>query len=216
MQRLILSVLGFLILAPPANARPWHDNFTDRLSVLAQIQTLNADLLSHDSATGVLQGWCDRHGPPGTRMAVILRPEVSKPADEAVRRDLKAGPNDQIIYRRVDLTCGDQVLSVADNWYLPGHLTPEMNRQLAETTTPFGVVVRPLDFRRRTLLAELLYQSLPTGWEDAAPARRWGRRDLSVPADLFWHRATLSTPDGAAFSLVVETYRSAILIPPLP
>ena len=46
-----------------ANAAPpsWPDTFTARLEALALLQTLNADLLSHDSATATLQRWCESH-----------------------------------------------------------------------------------------------------------------------------------------------------------
>ena len=48
-------------------------------------------------------------------------------------------------YRRVQLACGDRVLSEADNWYLVGRLTLDMNTALERTETPFGVAVRALD-----------------------------------------------------------------------
>jgi hypothetical protein len=63
-----------------------------------------------------------------------------------------------------------------------------MNRQLDETETPFGVVVRPLGFQRRLL-----------------STRRGAGEAVLV------NRAVLTTPDGAAFSLVVETYSDAVL-----
>jgi hypothetical protein len=69
----------------------------------------------------------------------------------------------------VRLTCGDRVLSEADNWYVPARLTPEMNRVLDTTDTAFGRAVQPLNFRRRTLSAKLLWSLLPPGWEMGAP-----------------------------------------------
>jgi len=41
-------------------------------------------------------------------------------------------------YRRVQPSCGDHILSEADNWYVPRRLTPEMNRLLETTDVPFG------------------------------------------------------------------------------
>ena len=44
--------------APPAG---WPDSFVARLEALALLQTLNAELLSHDSATATLEHWCELH-----------------------------------------------------------------------------------------------------------------------------------------------------------
>ena len=40
----------------------WPDNYVARVEVLALLQTFNADLLSHDSATLTLERWCGAHG----------------------------------------------------------------------------------------------------------------------------------------------------------
>ena len=210
-MRRLLPVL--LLLAAPATAAAWPDTHVARLSALAQVQSLNAELLSRDSATATLQRWCDLHG--GGLKIVARRPAVDpKPAGEAERRDLKVGAEEAVAYRRVELACGDRVLSEADNWYLPARLTPEMNATLNTTQTPFGVVVRPLDFRRRTLSATPLFQPLPAGWEDDAPAPGKPGAALAIPHQILQHRAVLSTPDGRPFSLVVETYTDQILVAP--
>jgi hypothetical protein len=111
----------------------------------------------------------------------------------------------------VELMCGPAVLSRADNWYLPGRLTQEMNSQLDATETPFGVVVRPLNFQRRTLSARLLFNPLPPGWETQAPETL----DVPVraPGNVLQHRAVLQAPDGRPFSLQVETYSDQVLWP---
>ncbi|MBP6545869.1 MAG: hypothetical protein KA220_04060 [Phenylobacterium sp.] len=210
-MRLLLPIL--LTLAAPAAAAEWPDTHVARLSALAQVQGLNAELLSRDSATATLQRWCDLHG--GAVKIVARRPTVdAKPAGEAERRDLKVSAGEVVAYRRVELACGDKVLSEADNWYLPARLTPEMNAVLNTTQTPFGVVVRPLDFRRRTLSATPLFQPLPAGWEDDKPAPDRSGAVMAVPRQILQHRAVLSTPDGAPFSLVVETYTDQILVSP--
>ena len=46
--------------APARAAGP--DGFLKRVEALALLQTFNADLLSHDSATLTLERWCDAHG----------------------------------------------------------------------------------------------------------------------------------------------------------
>src|ERR1700689_4012811 len=47
--------------ADPALPSQEPGNFLARLEALALLQTLNADLLSHDSATLTLERWCDSH-----------------------------------------------------------------------------------------------------------------------------------------------------------
>jgi hypothetical protein len=134
---------------------------------------------------------------------------ADKPADAAVLAALKVEPGTPIRYRRVRLACGDRVLSEADNWYLPGRLTPEMNRLLDETDTPFGVVVKSLGYRRHTLSAALLFHPLPDGWDLVPPAAATPGR-LAIPHALLQHEAVLTT-GGAPLSLVVETYTDKIL-----
>jgi hypothetical protein len=162
-----------------------------------RLAQLNADLLSHDSATAVLQAWCDAHGGAGVKVAARRLTGQEQPADEAVRTALKAGDGTPVRHRRVQLTCGARVLSDADNWYLPGRLTPEMNRLLDETETPFGAAVRSLGFRRATI--------------SAVTTMRPGQSP--PPEHVLEHRAVLSTLDGAPFSLVVERYTAAVLAP---
>lgn len=142
------------------------------------------------SATEVLRGWCAEHG---LADPAVIRAErdtsVDKPADRGVRALLGAGPGEAIRYRRVRLACGARVLSEADNWYRPGQLTAEMNRQLDQTETPFGAVVRPLNFHRRTL----------------------GVEQAPEPHILVRYRAVLLDPQEKPFSLVVESYTAALL-----
>ena len=78
-------------LPTPATAATWPDSFVARLAALAQIQQLNADLLSHDSATATLQHWCDTHGNvAGPRITAQRVRGQDKPADAAVRAALGA------------------------------------------------------------------------------------------------------------------------------
>lgn len=196
----------------PASAQTPKDPYVQRLGLLAQLQTLNAELLSRDSATAVLQALCDRRRPEAPR---ILARRIATPDDPqaaaAARRLLGAAANEPIRLRRVELTCGEDVLSRADNWYLPARLTQDMNTALETTQTPFGVVVAPLRFQRRTLNARLLFQPLPAGWETAGPIAFDG--PVVVPPQVLQHRALLQTPDGRPFSLLVETYTDRVLTP---
>lgn len=211
----VLAAAAALCLGGPALAAPWPDTFQARLEALAQMQQLNADLLSHDSATATLQHWCETHGSPaGLKIKALRVRGADKAAGPEERAALGVGADEPLRYRRVRLACGDRVLSEADNWYRPGRLTAAMNRTLDETDTPFGVVVRALDYRRRTLSAELLYRPLPLDWETRPRPADVAGASLAIPAELMRHRAVLSMPDGTAFSLVVETYTDQILFRP--
>lgn len=195
---------------------PWPDDFVARLEALALLESLNADLLSHDSATLTLERWCADHrlADPARIVAERVR-DADTPATADVRAALDVKPDEPLGYRRVRLKCGEHVLSEADNWYVPARLTPEMNRVLETTDTPFGKAVVALRFRRHTLSAELLWSPLPKGWEmGAAPAG--GAGSLAMPEHVLEHRAVLSLPDGEPFSEVVETYTSEVLAFPPP
>lgn len=208
------ALCGLLLAAAPVDVT-WAapDGFVRRLEALAVLQTLRAELLGHDSATAVLQSWCEAHGPPGLKIVAEHDPRAERPPTEAAKKALDLKPGQQARYRRVRLACGKTVLSEADNWYLPERLTPEMNRTLDTSDAPFGAVVRPLDFRRRFLSAELLWKPLPDGWEKAAP----DDRPMGViPAHVLEDTAVLATPDGRPFSFVAETYTAAALEMALP
>ena len=202
--------------APAAQTPNWTGSFVARVEALAVLQTLNADLLSHDSATLTLERWCDVHklaSPPKIVASRILDMDKQPTSDQ--RRELGVTAEESVRYRRVKLMCGAFVLSEADNWYVPGRLTPEMNKLLDTTDTPFGVVVRSLHFQRHTLSATLLWLPLPAGWEmNAANARDVGA-DAPMPSKLLEHRAVLTLPDGTPFSEVIETYTDSVLAFPL-
>lgn len=203
-------------LSKPA-AAPWSDSFTTRLEALALLQSLNADLLSHDSATLTLERWCATHrlATPATVVADRVR-NADQPPTAAVRTLLGAGETEPVKYRRVRLRCGDRVLSEADNWYVPARLTAAMNEALDSSDIPFGKAVQALNYRRRTLSAQLLWAPLPEGWEMSAAARSSGRSALQVPPQVLQHKAVLTLPDGTPFSHVVETYTSEVLGFPEP
>jgi len=210
-HRLIaLSVAaGLALIADAASAQTvWPGDFVSRLEALALLQTLNADLLSHDSATATLTRWCgDHHLAPEPKIVALQEPGDAPP-DAVVLRALKAGPDTPVRHRRVKLACGDRVLSEADNWYLPGKLTAEMNRTLDTSTTPFGIAVKALNFQRRTLSASLLFDPLPAGWDLSPPPA--GAAPMTVPHQVIQHRAVL-TAAGEPFSYVIETYTDKIL-----
>jgi hypothetical protein len=202
--------------ASPAQNPNWTGSFIARVEALAVLETLNADLLSHDSATLTLERWCDVHklaSPP--RIVASRVPDIDKPPTPEQRRELGVTPMDSVRYRRVRLMCGAFVLSEADNWYVPGRLTPEMNKLLDTTDSPFGVVVRALHFQRHTLSSTLLWLPLPAGWEMNSTSARDVVADQPMPSKLLEHRAVLTLPDGTPFSEVVETYTDNVLAFPM-
>ena len=195
----------------------WPDGFVPRLEAQLLLQTLNADLLSHDSATATLERWCADHrlASPAKIVAERVQGLDKAPTDEQ-RRELAVTSAEPIRYRRVRLRCGSLVLSEADNWYVPGRLTADMNRALDTSDVPFGRVVQPLQFRRHTLSVRLLAQLLPEGWEMSPDPPDAAASSLPLPAQVLEHRALLTLPVGTPISEVVETYTAAVLAFAIP
>jgi len=218
---LVLSVLlatafSAMAAAPEPSASgapaPWHDSFVTRLEALALLQSLNADLLSHDSATLTLDRWCGAHhlADPATITAERMH-DVDKPPTAAQRELLHVSPTEPVGYRRVRLHCGTHVLSEADNWYVPGRLTAEMNQNLDHSDIAFGRAVQALQFQRHTLTATLLWMPLPADWETKATPVRAHAGTLEVPPYVLQHTAVLSLPDGTPISTLTETYTAEVL-----
>jgi hypothetical protein len=198
-----------------AQARNWSADFVARVEALALLETLNSELLSNASATLTLEHWCDIHHLASPPLIKAIRvPETDKPVSAEQRQELHVTPTEPVRYRRVRLECGSVVLSEADNWYVPGRLTPEMNKLLDSTDTPFGRAVQGLHFQRRTLSAKLLWHPVPEGWETNAASAN--AAVVTMPANLLEHRAVLTLPDGTPFSEVVESYTANVLGFPVP
>lgn len=212
MSRCMIPILAAsLILASGARAQVWPDSFFSRLEALALLQTLDSDLLSHDSATLTLDRWCgDHHLAEPAKIVARRRTDVDKPASADQRRLLGVGADEPIRYRRVQLLCGDHVLSEADNWYVPSRLAPAMNHALDTSDVAFGRAVQALRFQRHTLSAETLWRPLPEGWESRPADRYAPDRELAIPDHVLQHRALLELPDGRPISEVVETYTSEV------
>jgi hypothetical protein len=203
--------------AHPAPPPTWTANGATRLAALALLESLNAELLSHDSATLTLERWCAAHRLASPPVIVAQRSTAAEqPPSPEQRAELGVAAGELVRYRHVRLTCGTKVLSEADNWYVPGRLTPDMNARLDGSDAPFGKVVQPLHFVRHTLAATLLWRPLPELWE-MDPSSECASASLQpMPAKLLQHRAILSLPDGTPFSEVVETYTDAVLDFPIP
>lgn len=196
----------------------WPDTFEARVEALALMQTLNAEILSSRSATVTLESWCRDHKLADTpRIVAKLVKTGDRPPTMEQREHLQVSEQEVVKYRRVQLTCGARVLSEADNWYVPSRLTPEMNRLLESTDTPFGRAVQSLEPYRQTFAATLLWSPLPSGWENRAlPLPAPTKGPLAIPAALFEHRAILYTREHLPFSEVDEVYQGQILAFPSP
>jgi chorismate-pyruvate lyase len=208
MKRLsqIVPTIVALMLSPAAFADEWPETFLARVEATALMETLNSELLSNPSATLTLERWCGAHrlASEPKVSAHLLRGEGKQITPED-RQRLEIANDDDVRYRRVQLFCGDKLLSEADNWYVPSRLTPEMNRLLDQTDTPFGRAVKDLAFQRQTLKSTTLWRPLPDGWELEA-AQPNGTGSLPIPDHLLEHRAILFTKERVPFSIVVETY----------
>src|ERR1700744_4205353 len=208
MKRLNWTLPAIVALGMPfaACADEWPGSFLARVEAMALIETLNAELLSNPSATLTLERWCGAHhlAAEAKVSAHLVRGE-NRPITPEDHQRFAIADDEPVRYRRVQLFCGDKLLSEADNWYGPSRLTPEMNRLLDETDTPFGRAVKDLEFQRQTLKVTPLWRPLPDGWELQA-AQRGETGALSIPDHVLEHRAILFTKARAPFSIVVETY----------
>ena len=197
---------------------PWSDSFVSRVEALALIQTLNGEILASTSATTTLEKWCrDHHLAEDPQIVAHRTTGAEQPPTKEQRQRLEATHDERVRHRRVELACGNRVLSVADNWYVPSRLTTDMNRQLDTTDAPFGKVVRPLAPFRRTFAARILWQPLPEGWESRSITASQGSSEkLEMPDALFEHKAVLYTSRNRPFAEVDELYQRGILAFPQP
>jgi hypothetical protein len=177
LPRSCLAFFSICLLAVPSLAQPQG------------VDRLRTELLAGQSATQILAGYCSTLGLASPPVIRALRDNVKESASAEVRGLLKADPDEDIRYRRVHLMCGNQVLSDADNWYVPDRLTPEMNKMLDQTDTPFGTAVLPLEFHRQTLSTSA----------------------INDPKVILRITALLLTKADKPFSLVIESYRPVLI-----
>lgn len=213
MTRRAPLILTCLLLAACA-AAPSRDDRLARAELLALLQTVNADLLSHDSATLTLERWCGDHhlAEPARIVARRVHDGSDKPIPDDLRVRLRLDAKEPLRYRHVQLVCGEHVLSEADNWYVPARLTRDMNQQLEHSDEPFGKVVKALGFQRRTLSAELLWSPLPAQWEmqPSNITMPSPTAPLRIAPQVLLHRAVLYSAAQQPFSALQETYTSEL------
>ena len=164
----------------------------------APLSSFEQALSAQPSATKALAAWCQARfinwpNPPDIAASMVPGPAMPLPANG--RRLLGIEPQEPLGFRHVRLACGETVLSEAYNWYVPARLTPEMNRLLETTRTPFGKVAAPLAFTRTPL------------------ASRRGPARGCPPGTILANRALLRLPDGRGLALVLECYTRANIEP---
>ncbi len=177
----------------------------------ALMQTLNAKLLASHSATSTLEEWCARRGlggDPAVRAKRIIG--LERPASLEQRERLRVGRDEPIIYRRVELACGERVLAEAENWYVPRRLNDTIRKILADSDTPFGRAVQDLDPIRETFSVEIFWRP-PLQDFDASTVAGRQEFEQAIPWRLFQHRALVFGPDRQPLSEVNETYTAAVL-----
>jgi chorismate-pyruvate lyase len=201
----------------PPNARPkWtHQRASQVLPklifgkrALQEMRMNTGQIACHETQnTFTLDKWCADHKLGGeTKIRARLRRDGDKPITAEQRRRLEIGDDEPVKFRHVELTCGDRVLSEADNWYVPSRLTAEMNQLLETTDIPFGRAVADLKPFRQTFAVEILWRPLDDGWEQRARLADHPKQNLQIPPKLFEHRALLYTPDRKPIAEVDETY----------
>jgi hypothetical protein len=98
MKRLIRTAVAVLMIAPGvAGAGSWPDSPLARVEAVAILQTLNATLLSHPSATVTLENWCrDHHLAPKPRIVARRVAGAEKPMTAEQRQDLSIEPREDV------------------------------------------------------------------------------------------------------------------------
>lgn len=172
---------------PPVLSQPAHP----------LLDAFEATLRRHQSATLALEEWCAERGfAQPARVTAQVVEGAAPPPPAGLAEALGIGPQDSFALRNVQLSCGEAVLSIAWNWYVPARLTLAMNETLRTTREPFGKVVAPLGFRREAL--EVVR----------------GRAENCPAGTISTHRARLILPDGRPLAYLVECYTAANLSPP--
>lgn len=197
---------------PSSSSGPrWPNTYVARLQAVALLQTLNAEILASASATRALEAWCRTHQLEDEPRVVIERvPSQPRPWRPEHEQWLSPRLGEKVTHRRVQLRCGPRILAEADNWYLGSRLTPEINRVLDTTNTPFGTAIASLDPYRRTIAVRLMWAPLSAWWDDGIDLSSEAPT-LPIPESLFEHRTVLYTREQTAVSFVEERYKRSLL-----
>jgi chorismate-pyruvate lyase len=222
----MLALYGTMTLGDAVLGRPavsWPDTRQARAQVESLIDRIHARLLASQTATAALESWCADQKlaiAPAIRARIIS--STDKPPTPEQRERLRIDATEPVKYRRVELTCGEYVLSEADNWYVPSRLTADMNGIVETTDTPFGRAVAALRPYRKTFSFTRLWAparssagqgALPDRMREPAhePDMAVPARSLDIPWGLLEHRALVFSGDDVPFAEVRETYTRNVL-----
>ena len=189
------AIICCVVLAMPFSPDANAENRTDHKETYGLMQMLNARLHQSTSATLTLEQWCDEHQLaklPLIRARAL--PSAFKTPDASVLSQLAVETSKPLAYRKVELRCGERLLSVAENWYVPARLTAAMNAVLANSETPFGKAIAELKPYRKTTGTVML-------WSGSG----------NIPPALFEHHATVYDADHRPLAVVRETYQRQLL-----
>lgn len=211
----MLSLSGSAVFGDAAAGlgNRWPDTSEARAQAQTLLDSLNTGLLKAATATAFLDRWCAARkfaGAANIRARIVTG--SGKPVSDEQRLRLRIGPNEPVAYRRVELVCGEHVLSEAENWYVPSRLSPEMNKVLATTDTPFGRAVQDLKPHRKTFSVDIFWTADPPRGENGAAAPDRPAEPLDIPWRLFEHSALVFSADEIPFSEVHEFYTSELLL----
>src|SRR2546423_663444 len=122
-----------------------------------EVQALNHDLLTHDSATEVLTRWCADHHLADPPRIVAHRVNAGAPAaSPQPRPPPRRAPTNPRASPHGALPCGAPPPPEPDTWSPPPRLPADMTRTREPPAPPSGAAAPPLGFHRRTLRAEVL------------------------------------------------------------
>jgi hypothetical protein len=136
---------------------------------LSQLVRFQSRLLASDSASAVLEDWVGRKSGKVYSLEARKLGGSERPAGAEQRARLSVSEKEALHHRRVYLVAGGRVLSIAENWYVPNRLLPEMLIALTYGMTPFGTAIAELKPRRRTLSIQRLVQLEELGESQRLP-----------------------------------------------
>lgn len=190
----------------------WPETYVAGVRAFALMEKLSAEILASTSATRALEAWCRAHR-LSDEPNIVVELLQSRPAssESEHRRWLRPLSGETVTHRRVRLRCGRRVVAEADNWYLAGRLTPDINRVLETTDTPFGTAIASLAPSRCTIAVRSLWAPHPASWDFAAEMSSGLTAPPIIPASLFRHSAVIYAGGQTPISFVEEVYKRSLL-----
>ena len=167
----------------------------DKLS--GRLDDLNNHILAAPSVSEALETWCQVNG---IGLGATLRADVlERRAADATKSNDQARQGGELSYRRVRLVRGDAVLACAEIWFAAELLPDEMLVALESTDCPFGLVIAPLQPKRRNL-SVIAHDGLEAVGNDTSGLR-----------PLLEHRACVLTGEGVELAVTREVFLEPLI-----